>query len=92
MFEIDYYNLPNGDIPVKQYINSLNNNMRAKALSSIDILSNFGNKLREPYSKPVGNGIYELRIRFARDIARIFYFFIINNKIILTNGFTKKTQ
>jgi len=23
---------------------------------------------------------------------RIFYFFIVNNKIILTNGFIKKTQ
>ena len=40
----------------------------------------------------MGKGLYELRIRFAGDIARIFYFFIVNNKIILTSGFTKKTQ
>ncbi len=26
------------------------------------------------------------------DITRIFYFFVIGQKIILTNGFVKKTQ
>lgn len=92
MFEVYYYQLPNGDKPVKQFIDSLDYNMRAKALGSIEILSKFGNKLREPYSKSMGKGLYELRIRFAGDIARIFYFFIVNNRIILTNGFTKKTQ
>ena len=48
--------------------------------------------LREPYSKYMGNGVYELRIRFAGDISRIFYFFIVNNRIVLTNGFIKKTN
>lgn len=28
----------------------------------------------------------------ASDISRIFYFFLIGNKIILTNGFIKKQQ
>ena len=92
MFEVDYYTLPNGEKPVEQFINGLNVNMRAKALGSIDILATFGNTLREPYSKSLGMGLYELRIRYAGDITRIFYFFIINNKIILTNGFIKKTN
>jgi len=92
VFDVYYYQLPNGDKPVKQFIDNLDYNMRVKALGSIDILSSFGNKLREPYSKSMGKGLYELRIRFAGDITRIFYFFIMNNGIILTNGFTKKTQ
>ena len=66
--------------------------MRAKALGSIDILAEFGNTLREPYSKAIGKGVFELRIKFAGDITRIFYFFVRNNKIILTNGFIKKTR
>ena len=33
-----------------------------------------------------------MRISASRDEARIFYFFLIENKIILTNGFIKKTQ
>jgi len=92
MFDIDYYELPNGEKPVEQFINSLDTKMRVKALGSIDILAEFGHTLREPYSKAIGGGIFELRIKFASDITRIFYFFVVDNKIILTNGFVKKTK
>ena len=92
MFDVEYYDLPNGDKPVEIFINSLDVKMRAKALGSIDILAEFGNALREPYSKAIGNGLFELRIKFANDITRIFYFFVVDNKIILKNGFIKKTQ
>ena len=66
--------------------------MRAQALYALSILEEYGNRLREPYSKSVGNGLFELRIQFASDITRIFYFFVVDNKIILTNGFVKKTM
>ena len=90
MFDVDYYTLPNGEKPVEDFLNSLDVKMRVKALGSIDVLARFGNSLREPYSKAMGKGLYELRIRFAGDITRIFYFFVSDNKIILTNGFVKK--
>ena len=92
MFDVEYYELPNGDKPVKQFINSLDIKMRVKALGSIDILAENGNTLREPYSKAIDKGLFELRIKFAGDITRIFYFFFVGNKIILTNGFLKKTR
>ena len=92
MFHVEYYKLPNGDKPVKLFIDSLDVKMRVKALSSIDILAEYGNALREPYSKAFGNGLFELRIKFSGDITRIFYFFFADNKIVLTNGFVKKTQ
>ena len=37
------------------------------------------------------NGIFELRTKHGSDINRVFYFFIIGQKIILTNGIIKKT-
>ena len=92
MFDVQYYELPNGEKPVEQFIDSLDLKMRVKALGSIDILAEFGNTLREPYSKAIGNDLFELRIKFAGDITRIFYFFVVDNRIILTNGFVKKTQ
>ena len=92
MFDVDFYELPNGEKPVATFLNSLDNKMRAKALYGISILEEFGNNLREPHSKPIGDGLFELRIKFASDITRIFYFFVVNNKIILTNGFVKKTM
>ncbi len=73
-------------------LNLLDKKMRVKALHSLSILEEFGNALRQPHSKSVGNGLFELRIKFASDISRIFYFFVVDNKIILTNGFVKKTM
>jgi phage-related protein len=92
MFDVQFYTLPDGRCPVKECLKELSPKMRAKALSSIQILEEYGNTLREPYSKHLGDGLMELRIKFSSDIARIFYFFVIGNQIILTNGFIKKTQ
>lgn len=92
MFEIEFYRLPNGKAPIEEFLDSLDKKMRAKALHGISILEEFGNTLREPHSKTIGNGIFELRIKFASDISRIFYFFVVDNKIVLTNGFIKKSQ
>ena len=91
MFEIEFYSLPNGRKPVEDFMDSLPAKLRSKAIDSIKILRQYGNQLREPYSKPVGDGIFELRIKFASDISRIFYFFFIGNKIVLTNAYIKKT-
>ena len=76
---------------MEQFIDGLNPKMQAKAMHSLALLEEFGNQLREPFSKPIGDGIFELRIKFSSDITRIFYFFVVDNKIILTNGFIKKT-
>lgn len=86
--------MENGKIPVKDFLYSLEPKLRAKAFRDIELLRNLGNQLREPYIKPIkGNnnkGLYELRIQFSNDIARIFYFTYCNNKYILLHGFIKK--
>ena len=92
MFNVEFYDLPDGKKPVEIFLDSLNKNMRSKAVASLAILAERGNTLREPYSKSIGDGLFELRIKFASDITRIFYFFYVGNKIIITNGFVKKTQ
>ena len=61
--------------------------IQVKAIDGIAILEEYGSKLREPYSKALKDGIFELRLIFSSDTTRIFYFFYVGNKIILTNGF-----
>ena len=55
-----------------------------------------GKDLKEPYVKAINGkknkGLYELRIKFSSDIARIFYFTYCNNKYVLLHGFIKKTM
>ena len=92
MFEVEFYKLENGERPVISFLNTLDKKMRTKAAMSLQLLEQYGNQLREPQSKYIEAGIFELRIKFSGDITRIFYFFFRDNKIILTNGFIKKTQ
>jgi len=91
MWEIEFYE-SDKDVPVECFLDSLDPKSRAKALWEIILLKKLGNKIREPYSKPIKNGIFELRIKSSSNIARIFYFFYYKEKIILTNGFIKKSN
>lgn len=91
-FEIIFYEDADGTEPAKEFILNLDLKMRAKMLRTIEMLKKNGNKLREPESKPLDDGIMELRAKVGSDISRVLYFFIIGKKAVLTNGFIKKTQ
>ncbi|MBE6839382.1 MAG: type II toxin-antitoxin system RelE/ParE family toxin [Ruminococcus sp.] len=91
-FEVIFYQKSDGSEPAKEFIDSLDTKMKAKMLRTISILQTNGYELREPYSKHLNEGIFELRAKVGTDISRVLYFFIAGKKIILTNGFIKKTQ
>lgn len=91
-FSVEYYELENGNCPAEDFILSQNNKMQAKIFKNLELLEIRGNELREPFSKHIDDGIFELRSKVSSDITRILYFFVIGQKIILTNGFVKKTQ
>jgi len=63
-----------------------------KIYRTLSLLEEFGSELRAPYSKLIEEGSFELRIKEGTHISRIMYFFVKERKIILTNGFVKKTQ
>ena len=92
MFDVEYYEKEDGTFPAEEFILSLDAKMQAKMFRELELLETFGNELREPHSKPLGDGIYEIRAKVTSDITRVLYFFVVNKKIILTNGFVKKTQ
>lgn len=82
----------NGDRPAEDFLNSLDVKMRSKLLMILKVLQEKGNMLREPYRKYLEDGIFEVRGKVGNDISRVLYFFYYSGKIILTNGFIKKTQ
>ena len=92
MFQVEFYEKEDGDIPVEKFLNSLDIKMRNKILMILNVLQERGNQLREPYSKHLEDGIFEVRGKVGNDISRVLYFFYYNGKIIMTNGFIKKTQ
>ncbi len=66
--------------------------MQTKLFRLLELLELKGNELREPYSKSLSDGIFEIRANQGNNITRVLYFFVVGKKIILTNGFVKKTQ
>lgn len=65
--------------------------MQAKLFAALELLELKGPTLREPYSRPLGDGIFEVSAKQSSDISRVLYFFVIGKRVILTNGFVKKT-
>ncbi len=92
MFEIEFYDTQDGKCPVQEYLDSLEPKLLAKTLRTIDLLETNGLSLRLPFSEYLEDGIFELRTKQGSDISRVLYFFVVGQKAILTNGFTKKTQ
>ncbi len=45
-----------------------------------------------PHTKPLKDGLFELRMKSKEGIGRVFYCTLINQKIIMLHSFIKKTQ
>lgn len=92
MFNVNYYTKDDGTKPVEDFLDGLPVKMRAKMTRAIYMAKMNGTELREPYSKHLEDGIFELRAQIGSDISRVLYFFYVGHRIILTHGFIKKTQ
>ena len=95
MFDIEFYEDKNGESEVYNYIQKLNKNKSKenrqklkKIYMYIDLLSECGLSLTEPYIKKLDKEIWELRP--LRD--RILFASWCNNKFILLSVFMKQTQ
>ena len=91
-FEIVFYDKPGGSEPVKEFLLSVDDKMRARLIKTIELLAQNGTALRMPYSKHLVDRIFEIRAKVGSNISRVLYFFVIGKRIVLTNGFVKKTQ
>lgn len=86
-YNVEFYEKPSGEVPVRDFILGLNPKMQAKIFQEIDSLEFFGPLAREPISKPIGDGIFELRAQFSNNITRIFYFFYVGKTVTYSPEF-----
>ena len=91
-YKIVFYMTVSDHCPVDKFLNSLNLKHRAKVLRWLKQLEILGPNLKRPFADIVKGKIRELRIPFGSNSYRIFYFFFIEKKIVLTHGITKKTN
>ena len=85
-FKVLFYQKEDGTEPAKVFLNSLDKKMRAKMVRTIETLQNNGTDLREPYSKYLEDGIFELRAKVGLDISRVLYFFFVGQVVFLVIG------
>ena len=91
-FSVDFYKETDGSKPLGEFVKTLGVKMKAKVVANLHLLEEYGNLAREPLSKELEDGIFELRTIEGSDIVRILYFFDKGKIIIATNGFVKKQQ
>jgi phage-related protein len=93
-WEIEYYETAEKKSPVKEFIDSLSPESKAKYVFVSDLLEEHGIVVKEPYVKPITGyrKLFEIRIKDKANIHRILYFAFTGRKFILLHGFTKKTE
>ena len=52
----------------------------------------YGPDLGMPHTRAMGDGLFELRLKAAEGIARVFYCTVVNRKIVVLHSFVKKTD
>ncbi|MFZ5995149.1 MAG: type II toxin-antitoxin system RelE/ParE family toxin [Thermodesulfobacteriota bacterium] len=77
---------------VKAEIESWPDDILADFARIVELLMEFGPHLRMPHSRAMGGGLFELRPRGREGIGRVFYCFVIGQRVVILHAFVKKTQ
>ncbi|HMT07852.1 MAG TPA: type II toxin-antitoxin system RelE/ParE family toxin [Pyrinomonadaceae bacterium] len=93
MRKVIYYKTANGECPVDDFLNSLSTKQFEKVTWVLSIIRELPLISRQYFKKLVNtDDIWEVRIDSGSDTFRILGFMEKGNFVILTNGFTKKTE
>ncbi len=91
-WDVDDYRTEAGGRPVREFLTGLSKPAKPKVYAALAMLEQYGNLLKMPRSKPMGAGLYELRIAHSEGAIRILYCFRPERRIVLLHGFVKKTE
>ena len=86
-YEIKYYSEG-----VQEQILELPDTLAARYIVLTRRMLAIGPNLGEPHTKAMGNGLFELRLKGAEGIARVFYCTLIGKRIVMLHSFVKKTD
>lgn len=66
--------------------------LQARFIGLTDRMMEHGPNLGLPHTNSFGGGLFELRLKGAEGIARVFFCLIVKQKIVMLHSFIKKTQ
>src|SRR5208337_3033831 len=91
-FTIEYVMLPNGRVPAREFVDSLDDKTAARIDAFIERLRVYGNRIEGKFVKKLSEDIFELRVKQFDRIFRVLFFFQPGMLIVITSGFQKKTE
>ena len=74
---------------IDKFLNGLEEVTRNKIAQLFDMLEMFGGEIGMPYSKSLGEGLFELRVSGKIPVRIIYCFY--EGRAVLLHAFTKKT-
>ncbi len=90
-WRIDFYKNEDNESPVEEWLLSIPETALVKITRNMKLLREFNITLKEPYVKPLGDKLYEIRVKDTNGIYRVIYFAYTGQKFVMLHGFTKKT-
>lgn len=64
----------------------------ARFLHYTERMETYGPDLGMPHTRAMGEGLFELRIKAAEGIARVFYCTVVSRRIVMLHHFVKKSD
>ncbi|HEY0760307.1 MAG TPA: type II toxin-antitoxin system RelE/ParE family toxin [Acidisarcina sp.] len=91
VWKIDFYTGEDGSVPVRDWLDTVPQDVRGKVLARIELLKTGGPTLDYPYTSQIEAKLREARLRVGKIRYRVLYFFDEDRTAILLHGFTKAT-
>jgi phage-related protein len=89
---VTFYTTADGRCPVQEFLDSLPGKVAQKIVWVLRLLEDMDRVPASYFKKLAGTeDIWECRIQFGSNAYRIFCFFL-DNSVVLTHGFVKKSQ
>lgn len=86
-YSIAYYSAA-----VQEQIIALPDTLAARYVVLARRMLALGPNLGEPHTKAFGDGLFELRLKGAEGIARVFFCTVAGRRIVMLHSFVKKSQ
>jgi len=92
-FIVEFYETEAGTCPVREFLDELKASAPDDFAAVVAGLAKLRRRQyhREPLSRPLGDGLFELR-HVGKLNARVFWFFVKNRRIVAVHGIRNKGQ
>ena len=86
-YTINYYS-----VAVQEQILELPDTLAARYIVLTRRMIALGPNIGEPHTKAFGAGLFELRLKGAEGIARVFFCTLVGKRIVMLHSFIKKSD